>query len=77
MSWCDQVGLKVLIDLHGAPGSQNGFDNSGKRGPVEWFTHPNDVENPERTTVILEGLTDLFLSWVDDGECSGMIGHKK
>jgi glucan 1,3-beta-glucosidase len=23
--------LKVIIDLHGAPGSQNGFDNSGQR----------------------------------------------
>jgi glucan 1,3-beta-glucosidase len=24
----------VLIDLHGAPGSQNGFDNSGRKGEV-------------------------------------------
>ena len=29
-------GLKVLIDLHGAPGSQNGFDNSGQKGAVQW-----------------------------------------
>jgi glucan 1,3-beta-glucosidase len=26
--------LMVLIDLHGAPGSQNGFDNSGRKGEV-------------------------------------------
>jgi glucan 1,3-beta-glucosidase len=25
-----------MIDLHGAPGSQNGFDNSGRRGGVGW-----------------------------------------
>ena len=25
--------LKVIIDLHGAPSSQNGFDNSGQRRP--------------------------------------------
>lgn len=25
-----------MIDLHGAPGSQNGFDNSGRRGKIEW-----------------------------------------
>ena len=29
--------LKLIIDLHGAPGSQNGFDNSGKRGNVGWL----------------------------------------
>ncbi|KAF2220085.1 putative Exo-beta-1,3-glucanase [Elsinoe ampelina] len=31
IGWARQVDLKVLIDLHGAPGSQNGFDNSGRR----------------------------------------------
>ncbi|KAL2351066.1 putative Exo-beta-1,3-glucanase [Cryomyces antarcticus] len=31
ISWARQTGLKVMIDLHGAPGSQNGFDNSGQR----------------------------------------------
>jgi glucan 1,3-beta-glucosidase len=25
------LGLKIVIDLHGLPGSQNGFDNSGQR----------------------------------------------
>ena len=28
------LGLKVLIELHAAPGSQNGFDNSGRMGPI-------------------------------------------
>ena len=31
ISWARTTGLKVFIDLHGAPGSQNGFDNSGQR----------------------------------------------
>ncbi|MCJ1253674.1 exo-1,3-beta-glucanase [Lignoscripta atroalba] len=31
IDWARQTGLKVWIDLHGAPGSQNGFDNSGHR----------------------------------------------
>lgn len=31
-----EAGLKVLIDLHGAPRSQNGFDNSGNKGAVNW-----------------------------------------
>ncbi|KAI4944152.1 hypothetical protein J4E91_009007 [Alternaria rosae] len=29
IDWARQTGLKVIIDLHGAPKSQNGFDHSG------------------------------------------------
>lgn len=37
IDWARQTGLKVIIDLHGAPGSQNGFDNSGQRlSKPEW-----------------------------------------
>ncbi|KAJ5219139.1 Exo-beta-1-3-glucanase (Exg1) [Penicillium cinerascens] len=43
VDWARGAGLKVLVDLHGAPGSQNGFDNSGKRGAIEWQTG-NTVE---------------------------------
>ena len=34
VKWADELKLKVLIDLHAAPGSQNGFDNSGRMGPI-------------------------------------------
>ncbi|KAE9972745.1 hypothetical protein BLS_003903 [Venturia inaequalis] len=30
IDWCRVLGLKVIVDLHGVPGSQNGFDNSGQ-----------------------------------------------
>lgn len=46
ISWARQTGLKVHIDLHGAPGSQNGFDNSGQRlrpEPPRW-TSGNTVD---------------------------------
>lgn len=39
LDWARSVNLKVVIDLHGAPGSQNGFDNSGQRlGAPTWQT---------------------------------------
>ncbi|KAF1940327.1 glycoside hydrolase [Clathrospora elynae] len=31
IDWARQTGLKVIIDLHGAPKSQNGFDHSGHK----------------------------------------------
>ncbi|KAF8463657.1 glycoside hydrolase superfamily [Kalaharituber pfeilii] len=36
IGWARQCGMKVWVDLHGAPGSQNGFDNSGQSGIVDW-----------------------------------------
>lgn len=43
VEWARRAGLKVMIDLHGAPGSQNGFDNSGRKGPINWATDPNNL----------------------------------
>ncbi|RDW93558.1 glucan 1,3-beta-glucosidase [Aspergillus mulundensis] len=36
VAWARAHNLKIILDLHGAPGSQNGFDNSGRRGPIGW-----------------------------------------
>ena len=36
IGWARKTGLKVIIDLHGAPLSQNGYDNSGHNGTVGW-----------------------------------------
>lgn len=33
ISWAKGAGLYVILDLHGAPGSQNGLDNSGLQSP--------------------------------------------
>lgn len=39
IGWARATGLKVWIDLHGAPLSQNGFDNSGqKMSNPQWTT---------------------------------------
>ena len=67
IGWCDELGLKVLIDLHGAPESQNGFDNSGRRGPADWYTTDGDETNVNRTYVILDKLSQLISSWILDG----------
>ncbi|KAF2168000.1 glycoside hydrolase family 5 protein [Zasmidium cellare ATCC 36951] len=41
IGWARKAGLKVLVDCHGSPGSQNGFDNSGRSGNVKWQTSDN------------------------------------
>lgn len=34
--WAGEFGLGVVLDLHAAPGCQNGFDNGGIAGVCEW-----------------------------------------
>ena len=42
--WAAKYGLQVLIDLHTAPLSQNGFDNGGICGVCKWSQTPEEVE---------------------------------
>ncbi|KAG8828955.1 exo-1,3-beta-glucanase [Serendipita sp. 399] len=52
LDWANAHGLYVILDLHGAPGSQNGFDNSGQRtGQPNWAY---DQAFLDRTLAVLE-----------------------
>ncbi len=42
--WAEKYGLKVLIDLHTVPLSQNGFDNGGLCGVCRWSQTPEEVD---------------------------------
>ncbi|THH14218.1 hypothetical protein EW146_g6094 [Bondarzewia mesenterica] len=44
LQWANKYSIHVVLDLHGAPGSQNGYDNSGQRtdNPV-WALNPANV----------------------------------
>ena len=55
--------MSILLDLHGGPGSQNGFDNSGRRGEVHW----HEGDNANRTIAILDKITAVLESWIADG----------
>jgi glucan 1,3-beta-glucosidase len=37
--------LLVVLDLHAAPGCQNGFDNGGIQGICEWHTKPEYLDH--------------------------------
>ena len=43
-AWAGKYDLKILIDLHTAPLSQNGFDNGGISGVCKWSQAPEEVE---------------------------------
>ncbi|KAI9735756.1 MAG: exo-1,3-beta-glucanase [Claussenomyces sp. TS43310] len=56
--WARELGLKVMLDLHGAPGSQNGFDNSGRLGDVTWQS--GSEYNVHNTLWALQALSDRY-----------------
>ncbi|KAJ6575428.1 exo-beta-1,3-glucanase [Mycena capillaripes] len=57
VTWAGNHGLKLIVDLHGAPGSQNGFDNSGHRGDAEWALNSNNVA---RSSAIIKTLAAKY-----------------
>ena len=54
---CQKNNLKLLLDLHGAPGSQNGWDHSGRSGPINW---PKDPKNIQETLQVLESFSEEY-----------------
>jgi len=36
--WAAEFGIYIILDLHAAPGCQNGFDNGGIKDVCEWHT---------------------------------------
>ena len=54
--WGALEGLKVWIDLHGLPGGQNGFDNSGLRDIIEW----QKPMNIAHTKVVIQKLAKIY-----------------
>lgn len=64
INWARQIGgLKILVDLHGAPGSQNGFDNSGQR--LSYPGWQSDPTNVQRTSAIIKTLANWYSSQTD------------
>jgi len=55
-AWAAKYNLHLLLDLHGAPGSQNGQDHSGKASDTSW----NRQSNINRTLEVLNRLCERY-----------------
>jgi len=52
-----KYAINVLISLHGAPGSQNGLDHSGRIGEARWY---DDAACREQTIDVLKRLAARY-----------------
>ncbi|CAL9737759.1 sporulation-specific glucan 1,3-beta-glucosidase [Monosporozyma servazzii] len=66
IDWATKYNLKIWIDLHGAPGSQNGFDNSGQRNFYSDLGWLADTQTKALTIVIWREMFDSFLNTNDN-----------
>ncbi|KAF2418257.1 glycoside hydrolase [Tothia fuscella] len=60
IEWARHNGLRINLDLHGAPGSQNGWNHSGRQGVVGWLNGTDGTLNGQRTIDIHKQLTTFF-----------------
>ncbi|KAL1697062.1 glycoside hydrolase family 5 protein [Schizophyllum commune] len=65
LNWARAHGVRCIVDVHGAPGSQNGYDNSGQRTGNPQFVSGGDNENVQRTLDLVRFLAENIGGMVD------------
>ncbi|KAI9792134.1 MAG: hypothetical protein M1833_001248 [Piccolia ochrophora] len=60
IEWARKHGLRVNLDLHAAPGSQNGWNHSGRLGVAAWLNGTDGDLNGQRTLDVHKQLSEFF-----------------
>lgn len=60
IEWARKYGLRVNLDLHGLPGSQNGWNHSGRQGPIRWLNGTDGARNAQRSLDVHDRLSKFF-----------------
>lgn len=60
IEWCRKYGLRIKLDLHGLPGSQNGWNHSGRQGSIDWLVGIDGALNRKRSLEIHNQLSQFF-----------------
>ncbi|KAL0567110.1 hypothetical protein V5O48_014886, partial [Marasmius crinis-equi] len=89
IQWARKYGLRINLDLHTVPGSQNDWNHSGRRGEVNLLRGPMGYANAQRTLDIIRVIAEFIAQpqyrdvvtmfgplnepKADDGRGSGLI----
>ncbi|CAK7205106.1 hypothetical protein SEUCBS139899_007871 [Sporothrix eucalyptigena] len=60
IEWARKHGLRVNLDLHAVPGSQNGWNHSGRSGSIDWIIGTDGATNAQRSLNIHNQLSQFF-----------------
>ncbi|KAF7542133.1 hypothetical protein G7054_g158 [Neopestalotiopsis clavispora] len=60
IEWARKYGLRVNLDLHALPGSQNGWNHSGRQGEIRWLNGTDGDTNRQRSLDVHDRLSKFF-----------------
>ncbi|KAL6714400.1 hypothetical protein ACLMJK_007823 [Lecanora helva] len=60
IEYARKYGLRVNLDLHALPGSQNGWNHSGKQGDINWLNGTDGDTNAQRSLDLHTQLSTFF-----------------
>ncbi|OWZ33521.1 glucan 1,3-beta-glucosidase [Cryptococcus neoformans AD2-60a] len=60
IKWARKYGLRVNLDLHSVPGSQNGWNHSGRQGSVNWMNGVMGLANAQRSLDYIRTLAQFI-----------------
>jgi glucan 1,3-beta-glucosidase len=60
LSWARKYGLRVNLDLHSIPGSQNGYNHSSKYGTINFLNGIMGWANYQRTRNYIRTLGEFI-----------------
>jgi glucan 1,3-beta-glucosidase len=60
IEWARKYGLRINLDLHTLPGSQNGWNHSGRLGTINVLNGPMGLANAERSLDYIRILAEFI-----------------
>ncbi|KAL1960383.1 hypothetical protein VTO42DRAFT_8343 [Malbranchea cinnamomea] len=60
IEYCRKYGLRVCLDMHGVPGSQNGWNHSGRSGVANWLNGTDGELWGQRSLDVHNQLSQFF-----------------
>ncbi|KAF7366076.1 Glycoside hydrolase family 5 protein [Mycena venus] len=71
--WARKYGIRVNLDLHTIPGSQNGYNHSGKTGQINFLNGIMGIANAQRALDYIRIITE-FISQPEYSDVVPMFG---
>ncbi|KDQ20955.1 glycoside hydrolase family 5 protein [Botryobasidium botryosum FD-172 SS1] len=60
ITWARKYGIRINLDLHALPGSQNGYNHGGKLGIVNFMNGPMGFANAQRSLDYIRIITEFI-----------------
>ncbi|KAJ3510567.1 hypothetical protein NLJ89_g4596 [Agrocybe chaxingu] len=58
--WCRKYGIRIKLDLHAIPGSQSGYNHSGKSGQINFMMGTMGIANAQRALNYIRIITEFI-----------------